>query len=900
MCSVRGGSPFLGSPAWRRAPGSPAIVVGIVPKMSMPVTLNEVAAAIIEVLADGAVRDEDDLISALAERPVDLGKRPLDAVVELLESDDLPLVVSVEDGYVLLSVLLRGRTFTHRLTAVEVERDVIATGPDLAPLWCMTDVEEYLRLVDGTELVEAVRGFDDDLLAERGNPDDLPDDFVWMLPAGTLARHGVAAGDLVGITVRDDGFELGVVGTVDGAVELGERLAECLGQRGEGEPDEVSDVVWQACVEDPGLFRALQPPLGDAIEAGGFAQDGDLIGPSGFDFARWRTAKRVNRIASMHRIGEDEAFAVLALSRVYDDVALVLQAVQDAPNTDEALDTVFAGPTGEPADVTPGTDPRPDPISVRELVVRLEDPAVVGALLVEAIGAGRDGAATLGLFAETLEEQSPRSCRAPSRWLRGKALERMGRVLEAEAAFEAALDLDGEHVPSLYDLARYASDRGDAERGLSLLRRAGAPADDDLVAVLTHFCPTERTDIGRNEPCWCGSGRKYKVCHRNRESLPLADRAAWLYQKAETFLSDGPWRESVIDVAEVRADHWGGEGAVWEAINEGLAGDLVLFEGGAFEEFVAERGVLLPDDERILADQWLLVDRSVHEIQAVSPGVGFTARDVRTGDRVEVREGTASRSLKVGALICARLVPAGDTVQLFGGYEVLGLRERDHVIALLDEGAEPEELVAALSGRFAPPQLQNTEGEPLVMCDATLLSSDPAALAELLDTTYDRVDGEEGQWIEHVTTQGAERIRATLELDGEHLRVESNSEARLDRVLTRVRELQPGLTLTSEARKPIADVQEAMTRAPFRGTSATLDPDDPAVAAALTEFIRNQEQAWLDEPIPALAGATPREAAADPTRHPDLLRLLNSHDRPTAAGLVTMDPARLRTALGLY
>ncbi len=26
--------------------------------------------------------------------------------------------------------------------------------------------------------------------------------------------------------------------------------------------------------------------------------------------------------------------------------------------------------------------------------------------------------------------------------------------------------------------------------------------------------------IGRNEPCWCGSGRKFKRCHLNRDSLP--------------------------------------------------------------------------------------------------------------------------------------------------------------------------------------------------------------------------------------------------------------------------------------------------------------------------------------------------------------------------------------------
>ena len=42
--------------------------------------------------------------------------------------------------------------------------------------------------------------------------------------------------------------------------------------------------------------------------------------------------------------------------------------------------------------------------------------------------------------------------------------------------------------------------------------------------------------------------------------------------------------------------------------------DAVLFEGGAFADFLAVRGSLLPDDERLLAEQWLLAQRSVHEV----------------------------------------------------------------------------------------------------------------------------------------------------------------------------------------------------------------------------------------------------------------------------------------------
>ena len=69
-------------------------------------------------------------------------------------------------------------------------------------------------------------------------------------------------------------------------------------------------------------------------------------------------------------------------------------------------------------------------------------------------------------------------------------------------------------------------------------------------------------------------------------------------------------------------------------------------------------------------------------------------------------------------------------------------------------------------------------------------------------------------------------------------------------------------------------------------------------AAALEEMARRYEAAWLHEPIPALAGHTPRECANDPSRRPDLIRLLDSFPQDTGQP-GTMSPARLRAALGL-
>ena len=75
----------------------------------------------------------------------------------------------------------------------------------------------------------------------------------------------------------------------------------------------------------------------------------------------------------------------------------------------------------------------------------------------------------------------PRTARVAFRWLRAVALERIGDIDAAERELLAAESMDADWPLPLFDLARIASDRGDVERGLALLRRAGAGPDHPLV-----------------------------------------------------------------------------------------------------------------------------------------------------------------------------------------------------------------------------------------------------------------------------------------------------------------------------------------------------------------------------------------------------------------------------------
>jgi preprotein translocase subunit SecA len=39
----------------------------------------------------------------------------------------------------------------------------------------------------------------------------------------------------------------------------------------------------------------------------------------------------------------------------------------------------------------------------------------------------------------------------------------------------------------------------------------GLPADPDVLQA--PIVKSDREKLGRNDPCWCGSGKKYKQCH---------------------------------------------------------------------------------------------------------------------------------------------------------------------------------------------------------------------------------------------------------------------------------------------------------------------------------------------------------------------------------------------------
>ncbi|WP_234825571.1 YecA family protein [Mycolicibacter senuensis] len=657
---------------------------------------SEAVPALAAILTERGALAVEDIELRLREA----GVTDPDAVIEeLLDEYSCPARPLPDDRWVWLPALLAGRVFTHRLTAEELGHDVLAVSPDLDPISELCNDDDYAELADGSPLAVVLPGYDDELLEERGIPLELiAESGALLLKPGTLAGLGLAAGDLLGLRLTAGGIALEpVTATTD--TTLGDRLAALLDA---DEPSYFAAVVWAVCTADPALFTTPLAPLGEVADEHGLAHSGDWLAPTGFDFERWRFERKCARLADRYGLDDDDAFALTTLVEIHAQLAQVLDIAMDHPNDEAAVEA--------PAETEPVDGQYADVLG--ELGAALANPVLALSFMEEATREGRAGAAALGMFAESLESKVPRSARVATRWLQGMACEGLGDVAGCERELLAAESLDPDWPLPLLTLARIASDRGDAEAGLGLLHRAGVGSDYPLVRLLEQHRVQPRTDVGRNEPCWCGSGRKYKKCHLGREQLSLPERVGWLYAKAHQQLLGGEWAELLMLAGYERIRHVEDEidDLVAAAKTDPLAIDTMLFEGGAFAEFLELRGALLPDDERQLAGQWLEVPRAVFEVEQVRPGHSVTVRDVRTGEVFEVT--TRSRALEPGQLICSRALPTGEGFAFFGGIDPVEPAERDELLALLDTDPDPVELVEFLSRRFAVSDVFDESEEP--------------------------------------------------------------------------------------------------------------------------------------------------------------------------------------------
>ena len=484
--------------------------------------------------------------------------------------------------------------------------------------------------------------------------------------------------------------------------------------------------------------------------------------------------------------------------------------------------------------------------------------------------------------------------------------------------------------------------------------------------------------VGRNDPCPCGSGRKYKKCCQAN-----FDEKDFHYRRWRRIEAD-----LIPELLEYAIETQGPEGIedAWSefhnfaapcAYDPELPMNMVFMPWFLFNWIPeTERAGFLDDPDLTIAssffgDYALSEDEikfimsanqapySLCEVQELTPGASMSLFDLLRGIKYDVIERTASRTLKKGEIIyCATTHLDGITSNIGTSPFALRPLAKRNVMELrkwlIDESGAAEltadHLVefeadirsfylVTLAAMLAPPQLVNTDNEPLVpqKVHFEIESADSAfhalkGLAENIPEDELRSDANEADglivkaeipWLggtkEARKRLGGPVLLGTMNIEEGKLIISVNSTKRAETIRGLVEKrlgkqavykttlIEP---IDSEVEKMWAAVASGSPKPPaeewLEGTKRTgvipLADLPPEMRLKLEAHARQHWIAWFDLPVPALDNMTPREASKTEEGRELLESLLLDYERHNDApgeNLMRPDISKLRRELGM-
>jgi SEC-C motif len=396
---------------------------------------------------------------------------------------------------------------------------------------------------------------------------------------------------------------------------------------------------------------------------------------------------------------------------------------------------------------------------------------------------------------------------------------------------------------------------------------------------------------GRNDPCPCGSGKKYKLCcwsararaggGEEREHGRLVEEVtAWAEREfpgelARALLEFVGERREITDDEENWAAAW-------------FLHDRELCSGGTPFERYAAAG---PDPRlRELAASHALAKLRFWRVIESRPGQRLVIEPYAGGRSLVVESPNISRDVGRWDILLGRLKP--DSVDFWGPVRSYRAADDEDLSNLLDRLAHRLELDQDdpdAIARRAPAELFSfeprplvpvtTEGDRIVVVDARWRVKRGGAGVALKRRRECLDDGGRSfTWIAprgrlvamqpDPMPRGAALVETSvLDIPGmvslgqfsvmhDTLRYEGLSERRLAWAREFIAELLPDATLIDSA---VQAPEQAFANTHSRKPPKTPDPLPPELIAAARE---DMTERWLSEPVPALEGLSPRQAAA--------------------------------------
>jgi hypothetical protein len=435
--------------------------------------------------------------------------------------------------------------------------------------------------------------------------------------------------------------------------------------------------------------------------------------------------------------------------------------------------------------------------------------------------------------------------------------------------------------------------------------------------------------IGRNDPCPCGSGKKYKKCHgaSHRAAAPSNESArasalkavdVALAQRLARFTRAryGPdWLQYSLESAGLLDD-----GSLSDADMPIVFPWLVYFNSHTpsgltpAQEWRDHQRHRISSDERLLLDAYEMAWLSLWEVVEVESGVGSRLTDVLTREERFVRDVSSTSTLQRFDTLLA-IVLTVDDVSFFGGAHAQPLpprfaetvtREARRMCRVRTRPVSAEKLrdpelqldllvlwrdVVGDMANQPPPVLLNTDGDPIALTTDSfaLLAPRDEVVHRLTEVPGVQEPEQEGNDAVFVVTKPGNPMNRSWEntiigrmvLSRTRLSIETNSTRRADALRSLVEARLAGLVRFSlrteeNASHMMADALAAPRVGPVQ-ERLTAEEE-----VAIREFRERHMRDWLDDSIPALEGLTPRDAARSSRARPKLETLLKEFEQHEA------------------
>lgn len=439
--------------------------------------------------------------------------------------------------------------------------------------------------------------------------------------------------------------------------------------------------------------------------------------------------------------------------------------------------------------------------------------------------------------------------------------------------------------------------------------------------------------VGRNDPCWCGSGKKYKKCHlradeeahltgarpaaSSEEPLPLRmlkGLARW-HKEADRTRA----QEMFFGTAEDKAR----DETEFDAFVQFLLHDFRDAETRRtlIEHFLDEHGPRLSPKDRAVAESMRDSRFGLYEIFKVEKGRGIHVRDVFDGATFFVEDITSSRECVKDDCALLRVELRDGRYMLSGNgtavaRELLGEMKEFVSAESKAAGKSPAEFARANSAllrrhylelharRFENLRVVNSEGDELEFWTAEYEVLDRPALILALRSLAELVEEPSKDsaahfgWME--PGEGPRSVHGSIEVTETRLRLETTS--------LKYRELGRGM-LEYNAPRLLKHLGDRLTsvddlkRSALSGARGPTPLPSEEERAAIQQYKAQHYSTWPNIALPALKGQTPRQAMRTNAGREALRNLLRDMEhqeaRSARSGEVPYDFNILRRDLGL-